>query len=316
MANILRKHLPDRKDPRLVGCLAILGSIAEARELLRSYLNGSDVRDQIDAAGELCTLGEQQTGNRCLRKIVRRTDLPPHLRIAAASTLERAGLLRPAAFAFARIANDEALGIQWRARAAISFDKLLHDRNNLVWHSLMRALKDKGRSIADRVEAGEALLTIDGEDGYDDLVYPLMASILDEGITDDDALVVGESLGLRGRRLKRMPRVLCALTSPEAGLSARTDAMRALNLHDRNPEVKPLLRVVASSPDTPAKYAIKAAGILAPAARGHEILKCLAADATLSPAWRLAAIRERRPHMPPRDLLRIARDQSVSIGTG
>jgi hypothetical protein len=313
LADILRRHLSDRRDPRLTACLATLGAAAEARTMLKGYLDAPDISDQVDAAGELCALGEQAIGVRRLRSIARRTDLSPHLRISAASSLERAGLLSLAAFAFARIANDEAVSVQWRTSAAISFDKLLHDRNDLVWHGLMRILKDKNQSVADRVEAGEALLTIDGDDGYDDVVYPAIASILDEDITADDALVVGESLGLRGRRLKRMPRVFSALTSSQAGLSARIDAMRALNLHDRNPEVRPLLRAIASDPDTSVKYAIEAAGVLAPAARDRKILKGLAADATLPPAWRLAAIRKRRPHIPSRDLLHLARDETVSV---
>ncbi|THD81666.1 MAG: hypothetical protein E7812_02275 [Phenylobacterium sp.] len=313
LANILRRHLPERRDPRLVTCLATLGATEEARERLKGYLEAPDISEQVDAAGELCALGEQTIGIRRLRRIVRRTDLSPTLRISAAYALKRAGLLRLAAFSFARIANDETLGIHRRTSAAISFDKLLHERNDLVWHSLMRVLTDKDRRVADRVEAGEALLTIDGDDGYDDIVFPEIEAILDEEISDAEALVVGGSLGLRGWRLQDMPKVRSVLTSSKVGLGFRIDTMRTLSLHDRAPEVRPLLRAIASAAETPAKYAIEAAGVLSRSARDRGTLTSLAADITLPPAWRLAAIRERRPHMPSRDLLRLARDESASI---
>ncbi|MDB5439014.1 MAG: hypothetical protein JWM33_1441 [Caulobacteraceae bacterium] len=313
LADILRKHLPDLRNPKLVRCLARVGAIDEARRILKKHLDAPDIGEQIAAARELCMLGEQEIGVRRLREIVRRADISADLRTTAANALEHVGLLRHAAFSFARIANDETVDVGRRTQAAISFDKLLHKRNDLVWHGLMRVLKDKNQRVADRIEAGTALLTIDGDDGYHDIVFPEIEAILDEPITDTDALLVGETLGLRGWRLRQMPRVLSALTSEAAGLSTRLDALWALNYRDRNPEVKPHLRAIASGPDTPAKYAIRAAGILNGSARGPGTLAGLAADSQLPPSWRLAAITEQRPETPSSALLQLARDESISI---
>jgi tetratricopeptide (TPR) repeat protein len=314
LAGILRRHLTDRSEPRLIGCLATLGAVQEAKAFLVGLLGKTDLRQQIEVAGELCKLGEQRMGLPRLRGIARRAETPPEIRAMAAAKLEQVGLLRQAAFSFARLARDETLDVKRRAQAAISFDELLHSRNVLVWRCLMAILEDQARAVVDRVEAGNALLVIDGDDGYDDIVYPEIEAILDEdGLSDKDALVVGAALGERGWRLRHMPRVRSALMSARVGLAARIDAMRSINLHDRNPEVDPVLAAIAADPGTPAKYAIEAAQVLSRRRRTDKTLANLAADESIPPAWRLEAITCRRPNLPSNELLRLAGDESIAI---
>ncbi len=305
------------REPMLARSVALLGAPEDARSLLSDFLIDNDIDLRIRAAGVLCELGDARLGQSELRVIVRNSDIAVRNRMWAAEKLKSVGLLRHAAFAFARIARDDCVEVFHRTRAAIAFDELEHERNYIVWDPLMALLEDRAQLVADRVEAAQALFRIDGEDGYDDLVYPeLFAMLADDELSERDVLRVGASLGARGWKLDEMPRVHRALESNEISLSARIKALQTIGRYGRNQEVvQPLIRI-AAHPATSVELAlkaVKATGNSDGNSKAQVLLGQISRDAGVPPAWRLKAAKEQRADLRSGSLLFLAQDDSIDI---
>ncbi|TBX98426.1 NACHT domain-containing protein [Rhizobium laguerreae] len=302
------------KEPRLARSLALLGAPEEARSLLSGLLHDRNIDLRIRAAGELCELGDARLGLHQLRAITRDKSIKALDRMSAAEQLKRVGLFRYAAIGFARVAQDLGVEVEQRTRAAIAFDELQHQRNEVVWRPLMEILTDRARPIADRVDAAEALIQIDGEDGYDDIVYSELFNILDDDqLSGKDTLHVGASLGEHGWTLDKMPRVRQVLTSAMGIASDKIRALRAIGGYGRNPEVAPFLLDVARHPDTSIELSLVAIDAISGFYDSPEVqafLDQIVRDTTVPPAWRLKAAQERTAN-----LFYLARDTSIDIGT-
>jgi len=303
----------------LARSLALLGAPEDARSLLSSFLTDDDVDLRIRAAGELCRLGDAQLGQRVLRATVRNRVFAASFRLAAAEKLKSVGFLRHAAIAFARIARDENIEVHHRTRAAIAFDELEHRRNYIVWNPLMAILEDRTQAVANRVDAGEALIQIDGEDGYDDLVFGELLEMLDdEELSDRDILRVAASLGERGWTLKEMPRVRQTLKSGKICAAVKIETLKAIGRYGRNNEVtKPLIRIAANS-ETSVELALKAIDAIWRRDENEQVqalLGQISRDATVPPKWRLKAANAQRADLRPNALLLLAQDDSIDIVT-
>lgn len=307
------------KESMLARSLALLGASEQARSLLSGFLNDEDVDLRIRAAGELCELGDARLGRRHLRAITRDKCVAARDRAAAAEQLKRVGLLRHAAIAFARIARDSDVAMDQRSHAAIAFDELEHQRNDVVWHPLMRVMKDQTRPVADRVNAAETLIHIDGDDGYDDLVYPELLAMLDDGqLSDSDILCVGTSLGKYGWTLDEMPRVQQLLASATVSPSAKIRALRGIGRYGKNTEVEPLLLEIAARGDSSVELSLEAIDAIWRSDANSEaqaFLDQIVRDPMTPPAWRLKAAKERAPDLRSDSLFCLAGDHSIDIGT-
>ncbi|WP_251878914.1 hypothetical protein [Achromobacter sp. Marseille-Q4954] len=307
------------KEPRLARSVALLGAPEDARLLVTGFLRDENIGLRIKAAGVLCELGEAKLGWSLLRTIVRDSDILARERVKAAEELKSVGLLRHAAFAFARIARDDSVDVLHRTRAAIAFDELEHIRNHLVWDPLMAILQDSTRPVAERVASAETLICIDGEDGYDDLVDSELLAMLDDGeLSARDVLRVGASLGNQGWELEEMPRVQQALRSSETSTSEKIEALRAIGRYGTNKEViQPLIRI-AAHPATSVEFALKAIKAIwhhDDNEKAQAILGQISQNAAVPPAWRLKAAKERRVGLRSDSLLLLTQDDSIDIGT-
>lgn len=319
MSSFVLSRARSLREPQLARSVALLGAPEDARSLLSDFLIDDDIGLRIRAAGVLCELGDARLGQRELGTIVRNSEIAVCDRVRAAETLKSVGLLRHAAFAFARIARDDSAEVFHRTRAAIAFDKLEHGRNHIVWDPLMALLEDRTQLVADRVEAAKALICIDGEDGYDDLVYSeLLAMLSDEELSERDVLRVGASLGARGWKLNEMPRVHKALESNEISLLARIETLQTIGRYGRNKEVvQPLIRI-AAHPATSVELALKAVNAAWNSDDNSEaqaLLGQISRDEGIPPAWRLKAAKEQRADLRSGSLLFLAQDDSIDIAT-
>ena len=319
MSAFLLSRARSLKEPILSRSLALLGAPEDARRLLSELLDDADPALRVDAAGYLCELGDAQLGQKALRLVVRNKRIAPEPRIAAAQKLKKVGLLRAAAFAFARITRDTGIETTHRTHAAIAFNELMHDKNDLVWHPLMRLLKDKSLPVADRVDAAETLIHIDGEDGYDDLIYPEMLDMLDAPeLSDRDILRVCASLGERGWKLGEMPRVLQALQSDTIHVSVKIDALRDIGRYGRNREIDQYLIEIAVFPNISVELRLKAIGAIWRPNENVEaqaLLGEIARDSAIPPAWRFKAAKEQRGDLQWETLSHLTHDTSIDIGT-
>ena len=319
MSVFLLSRARSLKEPMLARSLALLGAPEDARRLLSELLDDADPALRIDAAGDLCKLGDAQLGQKVLRTVARNRSVSPEHRIAAAEKLKSVGLLRPAAFAFARIVRDDSIETRRRTNAAIAFDELEHDQNGIVWDPLMEILEDRTRPVADRVNAAETLIHIDGEDGYDDLVYPEMLGMLDDPeLSNRDVLRVGASLGRQGWKLGEMPHVLEALQSDTIHPSVKIDALRDIGRYGRNKEIDRHLLKIAACPDMSAELALKAIDAIWHSDENVEaqaLLDEIAHNTAIPPAWRLKAAKKQHTDFRLQTLADLARDASIDVGT-
>ncbi|WP_025734025.1 hypothetical protein [Carnimonas nigrificans] len=307
-----------KKEPGLAHSLALLGVPEEGRSLLADFLRGEDIGLCFRAAGKLCELGDARLGRNKLRAIICNKDIEARTRLSAAETLKQVGFFRYAAIGFARIAQDPGVEVKLRACAAVSFDELEHERNHIVWVPLMEILEDRARPVVDRVEVAEALVHIDGEDGYDDLVYPKLFAILDDDqLSYRDVLCVGRSLGEFGWSLDEIPRLQQALTSAAVNAPTKIPVLRALGRGGRNAEVASLLLDIAKHPDASIELSLEAIAAIwrYDNPEAQDFLDQIVQDATIPPAWRLKAAKERAPNLRLISLLYLAGDASIHLDT-
>lgn len=319
MAALVHSRARSLKEPGLARGLALLGEPDDARALLSAFIRDGNIDLRIRAAGELCELGDARFGRKQLRIITRDRRVDAHARILAAETLKRVGFLRDAAFGFARVVKDPSISVKQRANLAVAFDELEHDRNDIVWVPLMSILQDRTQPIIDRIEAAEALVHIDGDDGYSDLVYVELFDMLDDGdLSDRDVLCVGASLGQSGWTLDRMPGVRRVLTSATVDPSHKIPTLHALDRYDRDTEAASLLLKIAEHPDASVELALEAIGAIWRSSQNSEaqaFLSQIAGDTTIPPNWRLKAAKHQASELQQAALISLAKDPSIGVET-
>ena len=324
VADLIRAKLRDGGEAQLAIALSIVGFRDEAIKLLDVWMKRGEIEEGVAAAKTLCVLGERQKGVRWLNRLVKSSTLDERHRMRAAEALQDANELSAAKKAFLILIGDRTIHTDERCRAARRICEEDDDAADAIWKIIFPELSDSNAQLSDRIALGEMLLDISlpkTEDfEYDDIIDELLEILSNENTSNSNAwnivIILAEWL-----EFESIPRALSLADSDQIPIRKKIKGLEAAVRHRPTRFLAQKLVEMAARPEASYQDSISACVFIRGRGEGdrsREILDAIIRDEEVPPAWRLAAVSEKRGFSNAErcviDELIIVRDGSVSIG--